>query len=172
LENYVTHGSVTMENLSEIRTLLVGGTAIINLYGTKTDNDKKGVTKFFCNLKGQFPNPFKMIFILKSIKRSSSGKTDAFFATADGKAITRPMFVKFLQEKLFMIFPNININEWNGISLRKGGATSAMRAGVRGEIIQTLGGWTTDIYKGYLDHSLVDVSKAQQQIAATTMLQH
>jgi hypothetical protein len=149
----------------------LGGTATITLYGTKTDIDKKGVTKFFCNLKGFFPNPFKMIFILKSLRRGASKDSDAFFQTASGKAITRPMFVKFLQGKLKIIYPNIDVREWNGISLRKGGATSAMRAGVSGEIIQKLGNWSTDIYKTYIDHSLADVETAQQQIAnATTML--
>lgn len=158
-EKYIRNKDVSCE----------GGVAIIKLYGTKTDFDKKGITKYFSNLKGFFPNPFKMIFILKSIKCGSVKDSDPFFVTKDGKAITRSMFVKFLQTSLKDLFPNINIKEWTGISLRKGGATSAMRAGISGEVIQKLGGWSTDVYKGYLDHSLIDVSMAQQKLAATML---
>jgi hypothetical protein len=74
-----------------------------------------------------------MIFILKSLKPKEARDSDVFFMTAEKKPVTRTMFVDFIQTKLKVIFPNIDIKEWNGISLRKGGATSAMRAGIKSE---------------------------------------
>jgi hypothetical protein len=148
----------------------IGGTAIIKLFGTKTDFDKKGIVKYFCNIKGAYPNPYSLIFILKSMKNADVKGDDAFFTLSNGRPVTRPMFVGFLQKRLSFLYPNIDKKEWNGVSLRKGGATSAMRAGVHSEIIQQLGGWSTDIYKTYLDHSLTDVTNAQTQIAKTTTM--
>jgi hypothetical protein len=155
----------TVKYISNNDVSCMGGTATIKLHRTKTDVDRKGITKYFCNLKGFFPNPFKMIFILRSTRNASSKDSDVFFQLTCGRAVTRPMFVKFLQSKLKILFPNIDAREWNGVSLRKGGATSAMRAGVSGEVIQCLGGWSSDVYKTYIDHSSTDVVKAQQQIA-------
>lgn len=104
---------------------------------------------------------------MKSADVKGSG---VFFALSTGQPVTRQMFVTFLKQKLARIFPNINPNQWSGISLRKGGATSAMRAGVQSEVIQKLGGWATDAYKSYLDHTALDVSNAQQRMAtAITM---
>ena len=66
-----------------------------------------------------------------------------------------------------IIFPDIPSSEWSGISLRKGGATTAMRAGVPGETIEALGHWTTDVYKRYISHNSSDFRSAQLK-----MVQH
>ena len=39
-------------------------------------------------------------------------------------------------------------------SFRRGGATAAFKAGLPGELIQSLGGWSSDCYKIYLEHDL------------------
>jgi integrase len=148
-----------------------GNVATIRLYGTKTDLDKKGITKYFGDTKRIKPNPFRLIFMLKSIKKSEVKGSDPFFALDNGKPISRTMLVAFMQQRLKILFPNIPIKEWSGISLRKGGATSAMRAGVHSEIIQNMGGWKSDAYKGYIDTTQADVTQAQIQVAlSTTML--
>jgi len=62
------------------------------------------------------------------------------------------------------IFPQIPEAEWNGISLRKGGATSAIRAGVADVTVQKMGSWKSDIYRTYVDHTATDVTNAQRKM--------
>ena len=66
---------------------------------------------------------------------------------------------------MVLIFKDIDPREFSGISLRKGGATSALRAGVSGEIIQKMGNWKSGVYKGYIDHNIIDISRAQRNMA-------
>ena len=47
-----------------------------------------------------------------------------------------------------------NPTDFSTHSLRRGGATWAFQAGVSGELIQILGDWKSDAYKGYIDVSL------------------
>jgi hypothetical protein len=89
---------------------------------------------------------------------------EPFFALGSGKAVSKFMLVRFLQVHMRR---QVSQGEWTGISLRKGGATSALRAGVSREVIQKLGNWVSDIYKGYIDHSVVDVYGAQSLMART-----
>jgi len=62
-------------------------------------------------------------------------------------------------------FPHIPSSDWNGISLRKGGATSAIRAGVADVTVQKMGQWRSDVYRSYVNHTNVDVTNAQQKMA-------
>ena len=63
------------------------------------------------------------------------------------------------------ICPDINPRAWNGISLRKGGATSAMRVGVPGEVIQKLGHWKSNAYERYISTNTHDIIKAQRKLS-------
>jgi len=139
--------------------------AKITLWGTKTDKDNKGVNKFIANLHGDPINPFNLIKSLQIARRVALKADDPFFAASDGKAISRDVLVKFIQKTMKSIFPDIPTKEWNGISLRKGGATSAMRAGINGETIQKLGNWKSSVYKTYIDHSDSDIWDAQNIMA-------
>jgi integrase len=139
----------------------------LTLWKTKTDKDRRGVLKYISNLISAPFNPYVMMIQLKAIKVNSLKPNDAFFALASGKPVTKHMLVKFLQANMRLLFPKIDPREWTGISLRKGGATSALRVGVAGEVIQKMGNWTSNIYRGYIDHSLVDVAGAQNLMATT-----
>lgn len=134
------------------------------LWFTKTDQEKRGVTKWISNISTKF-NPFQMMVRLKSMKTTDTGHEEPFFALKNRKPVSRLMLVDFLQREMKVIYPNIDSKEWTGISMRKGGATSALRAGVPGEIIQVMGNWKTEIYKSYLDQSITDVSHAQRLMA-------
>jgi integrase len=135
------------------------------LWSTKTDQEIKGVKKWITNVpKAEF-NPFTMMQRLKAMKCSSSEKSKPFFALNNGNPVTRNLLVSFLQREMKRLFPKIDAKEWNGISLRKGGATSALRAGIAGEIIQVMGNWKSDAYKSYIDHSFQDVMTAQNLMA-------
>ena len=76
------------------------------------------------------------------------------------------MLVKFLQDALRPIYPHVPCNEWSGISLRKGGATSALKGGVVGETIEHLGHWKSTVYKKYISHDVSDIKAAQRKMAA------
>lgn len=43
---------------------------------------------------------------------------------------------------------------FTGHSFRRGGATTALKAGLPGEVVQVLGGWASEAYKSYFEHDL------------------
>ena len=89
----------------------------------------------------------------------------------DGQHVSRTRLVAFMREGLSKAFPNIPATDWSGISLRRGGATSAARAGIPGEIIERLGHWRSNVYKRYLDFDDNDPQAAQlamTKLAAVT----
>jgi len=136
----------------------------ITLWSTKTDQERKGVKKWITEVKGPVC-PLKMVQRLKATKLQCLRPNEPFFALESGKAVSKAMLVKFLQAQITRIFPGSNPKEWTGISLRKGGATSAIRAGVAGEVVQKLGNWKSAVYKGYIDCSIVDIAEAQGRMA-------
>lgn len=134
------------------------------LWNTKTDFERKGVKKCIIKTKARFC-PFDLVHKLKVVKLTKTGPNEPFFTLANGKAVSKFLLVKFLRQKMATTFPAIDSSEWSGISLRKGGATSALRAGISGEIIQKMGNWRSEVYKCYIDYSLNDFSLAQQRMA-------
>lgn len=138
----------------------------IALWSTKTDLEKKGVKKWIVKLPNVAFSPFEMMRRLKLVKLNCVKLDEPFFALSSGRAVSKFMLVKFLKTHLARVYPGINPKEWSGISLRKGGATSALRAGVAEDIIQKLGNWKSDAYKNYIDCSEVDVETAQSKMAA------
>eukprot|EP00456_Euglypha_rotunda_P039557 TRINITY_DN3047_c1_g1_i6.p1 TRINITY_DN3047_c1_g1~~TRINITY_DN3047_c1_g1_i6.p1 ORF type:complete len:226 (+),score=5.96 TRINITY_DN3047_c1_g1_i6:213-890(+) len=136
------------------------------LWGTKTDLEKHGVKKWICDIKAPF-NPYAMVIRLKAMKVDCARPEDPFFVLNSGKLISKHLLVSFLQRQMLKLFPKVDSREWSGISLRKGGATSALRAGVSGVIIQRMGNWKSDVYKGYVDHAFIDVAGAQNLMANT-----
>lgn len=136
----------------------------LTLWNTKTDKDKKGVKKWLVRTDAKFC-PYELVQKLKVIKLHSVEPREPFFVLKNGKAVTKYLLVKFLQQHMVKMFPTTSPKEWSGISLRKGGATSALRAGISGEVIQKMGNWRSTAYKSYIDHSMIDVSTAQRQMA-------
>lgn len=135
------------------------------LWRTKTDVEGRGVKKYIAKMESFKWSPFQLVHRLKILKLNFNEPNDPFFVLKSGKVVSRYLLVKFLKLRMREIAPNIDSNEWSGISLRKGGATSAMRAGIPGEIVQKLGNWKSSIYKSYIDHAEFDVSKAQNKMA-------
>lgn len=134
------------------------------IYRTKTD---PMVKKVIGNVPGARWNPCALLRAFKNIKTNSWKQSDALFSLESGKPVTRAILVKFMQTKLKVVFPNVNITEWNGISLRKGGATSAMLAGVPGEMIKCLGNWRSAVYERYIQYEDIDIINAQQTFGRT-----
>jgi integrase len=143
----------------------------LTLWQTKTDSKRQGIKKYIVKTNAEFC-PYDLLHKLKVIKSGSSGPDEPFFTLADGRPVSRYLLVKFLRQKMINIFKDIDINEWSGISLRKGGATSALRAGVAGEVIQRMGNWRSDVYKTYIDHTITDVATAQLRIATMHTATH
>jgi len=61
----------------------------------------------------------------------------------------------------------LDVSKYSGHSLRRGGATFALAAGVPGELIQAQGDWKTDAYKRY-----IDLSQQQRLSAVRKMCSH
>src|SRR3984957_19353461 len=133
----------------------------ITLWKTKTDNKNIGVNKFIANLSGCLINPCNLVKGLKIARRLALKPEDPFFVTPNGKPISRDLLVKFIQNTMKKIYPAIPSSNWNGISLRKGGATSAMRAGINGETIKKIGNSASSAYKSYINHTDSDIKEAQ-----------
>lgn len=131
--------------------------AEIKIFNTKT---APVVSKFIANTKGKW-NPYGLLRAFRNTKISHREADAPFFTLKSGKPIDRTLLVNFLRDKLIIIFPHIPKEEWNGISLRKGGATTAVRAGVAGEIIEKMGHWKSDVYKVYIDCAASDIINAQ-----------
>ena len=108
------------------------GSIELTLWQTKTDRDRRGVKKWINDLKGVPFNPYEMVHRLKAMKLKSLRPVEPFFALSSGKAVSKAMLILFLQTHMKRLFPKVSQREWTGISLRKGGATSALRAGVSG----------------------------------------
>lgn len=137
--------------------------AKISIFNTKTD---RVVVKVVGKLSKGKICPYKILFNFYNSKLERKPDLPVF-TTKRGLPITRQLLVKFLQDKMSKICPDVPVKAWNGISLRKGGATSAMRAGVSGEVIQKLGNWKSSVYVQYLTAAEKDIIKAQDMFAFT-----
>jgi integrase len=121
----------------------------ITLHGTKTDSDKKGVKKFLADIKNCSINPCNFLRSICLTRKHATKPEEPLFVNSNGKPINRQMVINFIRKKMKKIYPNIPSKEWNGISLRKGGATSAMRAGISSDTIQQLGNWRSELQSLY-----------------------
>lgn len=140
------------------------GHAVVSIYNTKT---KDIVEKVLANLTGYRCNPCGLLWSF--INARGPCKPDGpLFINQKGKPVTRVMFLDFLRKVLVKVYPSVNPKEWNGASLRKGGATSAVKAGVHSEVIERLGHWDSDAYKRYIHCSVHDITKAQAECARLT----
>ena len=56
-------------------------------------------------------------------------------------------------------------------SLRRGGASWALRCGLSGDMIRILGDWKSDAYRAYLDVPLIEKVNLVQQLADQVLAQ-
>lgn len=138
---------------------------LIHLHRTKTDQRGIGTIKTITNIKHNSINPFNLIWALKFSKPNKTKDTDPFFLTSTNRPVTVSMLTAFIRSKMQIIRPNIPAHEWSGISIRKGGATTAMRARVPDNVIEKLGHWKSSAYKSYIAHEPIDIITAQTLMA-------
>lgn len=136
--------------------------AEITIFRTKTDPVVKKVIACIPSAKW---DPYSLLKTFKSWKTNNWRADEPFFTTQDGRPVKRQMLVDFLKEKMAVVFPKIPKQAWNGISLRKGGATSAMQKGVHTEIIKKLGNWKSTEYRRYIHVDTNDIVRAQETLA-------
>lgn len=139
----------------------------VTLHNTKT---APIVKKYIANIDGAL-NPWQLLHSYRCT-RIGARREDAFFVHGDGKMVKRPEFIAFLRDNLGKIFPGIPREQWNGASLRKGGASSAVQAGVQSDIVETMGNWKTKEYKKYVHCSIYDVIAAQKASATLQLGSH
>jgi hypothetical protein len=85
------------------------------------------------------------------------------FHLVDGTPLTRSCYVKMLQDALGKA--GYEGSEFNGHSLRKGFATSASAGKVPDHVISTIGRWSSDCYKNYIQTPFSVIANAQLSIA-------
>lgn len=95
------------------------------------------------------------------------GRCQPLFTVGTCRSFDFDLFSKYL--KLFLSRNNLPVSNFTGHSFRRGGATAAFRAGLPGELIQYLGGWSSDCYKIYLQH---DVSSSAGFVEAFSKWAH
>lgn len=137
--------------------------AEITIFRTKTD---PVVKKIIASVPAAKWDPYKLLRTFKSWKTNWSPE-EPFFVTRDGRPVKRQMLVNFLKDRMAIVFPKVPKDAWNGISLRKGGATSAMQRGVHTEVIKKLGNWKSTEYRRYVHVDTDDIVRAQETFAKT-----
>lgn len=136
----------------------------VTLWNTKTS---PMIKKFIARIPSGSVNPWRLLHSYRCTKAGFGSPTSPFFITASGKQVSRTELICFIRQSLRKIFPNIPEHEWNGASLRKGGASSAVNAGVHSEVIEKLGNWKTSEFKKYIHCSVDDILEAQKSSART-----
>lgn len=133
----------------------------LNLKASKTDPFRKGCTVLLF-ATGQRACP---VFALRKYLDFSPPCPANFplFHLADGTPLSRSCYVKMLQEALDKA--GYKGCEFNGHSLRKGFATSASAGKVPDHVISTIGRWSSDCYKTYIQTPLSVIADAQRVIA-------
>lgn len=93
--------------------------------------------------------------LLKSLRISLCCQADDYLFTfvSKGKKLrmTYSMFSSMLNDCLARL--NLSRDQYSGHSLRRGGATHAMKCGVPSEVIQAQGDWKSLAYLDYIDQS-------------------
>ena len=89
---------------------------------------------------------------------------DPLFYLPECTVLTRQAFVSRLKTLLSMLGYN-DVN-FSGHSLRRGFATSASAANIQDHVIASLGRWSSDCYKTYIDLPKVSVASTHRTLAA------
>ena len=100
----------------------------------------------------------------------SSKPDDALFLHRfDNQAVvpmTSAQFIERLRSYIRSAFPNRDVSLYAGHSLRRGGATTLILAGVPAAVIKAHGRWASDTYERYYD----DAHSQEVRLAATRAL--
>ena len=93
-----------------------------------------------------------------------------FFLTKTGLPLSRSFFISHVKKLLDSL--GLSSDNYNGHSFRSGAATSAHKARLEDNLIQTLGRWSSNsnCYTRHIHTSSDVIRKAQQQIAKTGQL--
>lgn len=83
--------------------------------------------------------------------RGTVATSEPLLANQDGSPLVRTALLEATQTLLKRA--KVNTAGYQGVSFRRGGATSLANAGVPDHIIQSLGRWLSDTYKRYIEPS-------------------
>jgi hypothetical protein len=85
--------------------------------------------------------------------------SDFLWRTSDGVALTRKKLIRTIRD--WCERAELDATEYNGISMRKGGALSLSMAGVEDHIIRGMGRWKDACYTRYIEDVAGVVRTAQ-----------
>jgi len=117
----------------------------IHLPRSKTDQFGEGVDIRIANAAAIAD----LIAYLTGCSKDARQPDAPLFSWSDGRALTRRALLTATNRALRAV--KVNLNEWAGISFRRGGATSLARAGIPDRIIKILGRWKSFVFARYID---------------------
>lgn len=123
---------------------------------SKTDKDKKGVWVHLASREDELcPRKAILHLVLVTPKELLHRDQHIFASTkkeaVQSKALTPSAFVARL--KVWIEFIGLDPTDYSGHSLRRGGATALLKAGVAPHLVQLQGRWVSDCWKLYAQHS-------------------
>ena len=121
----------------------------INLKHSKSDTSHAGVIiPIFANGTDICPAVLMRRFYSLRLK-SSATPNDPLFLLANGDILSRQYFIVEMRQVLRLL--NYNDVNFNGHSLSRGAACEAHAAKISTSTLQTLGRWSSDAWKVYVD---------------------
>jgi integrase len=127
-----------------------GDVMLIRLKISKVDIFAAGSTVVIGATKSRIC-PIAAMRAYLAIRRSSQGHifpNESLFIFSDGATLRRDQLTSFL--RAFLTKLGLNASLFSGHSFRIGGATALAKAGVPEHIIQRMGRWSSDAFKGYI----------------------
>eukprot|EP00808_Paulinella_micropora_P000305 g15957.t1 len=136
------------------------------LDGSKTDPFRGGVDVWLADLQQMLVSP---VFWYKKLDSScisvglNRGSAQAMFRWSNGTAVSRETFVT--HARALLVDAGIAFGkDFNGISLRRGGAKSLKLAGASDLTIMRAGRWSSDYFKKYVETSRFEILQEQRYL--------
>ncbi|HEY9758721.1 MAG TPA: hypothetical protein V6C97_26375 [Oculatellaceae cyanobacterium] len=135
---------------------------------TKTDVFRHGVVTHLFRTNGA-TCPVAALDWYLSHSSITLFSSSALFTLSSGRPLDRSTLISFIQASIDRAhIPNSHL--YNGISFRKGGASSLAAAGVPDRVIKAAGRWRSDCFQLYVTMSLRELSAASVQMASLSSI--
>ena len=160
LANDRTHAPMLVSHMSRPSPAQVD----VLLPVSKTDVFRRGVTTHvFRNSSATCPLTALDFYLTHSTVNLTPAH--ALFTLSSGLPLDRRTMIAFLQSLVARAgLPDAHL--YNGISFRKGGASSLAAAGVPDRVIKAAGRWRSECYQLYVQLSLSELQSASRRVAA------
>ena len=124
----------------------------LHLKQSKTDPFRKGITLMIFRTGSSlcaYTAVVKYLCLRNSCFPSLISHSDPFFVTAQGKPLSRSIYVNHL--KLLVSCIGLDSSKFAGHSIRRGSATACALHRIEDHVIQKLGRWSSNCYQRYIE---------------------